>query len=315
MREAIDKMGGTFVRHTSPHDWCERNYVHSDYVAEYYNTLSNLPFIAIAAFQLYLCQSYAKHVTKHIVSLWILMAFVGFGSAYYHATLSLAGQIIDELSIFYLIMGCTATIVPRWRYSRPCLLGYLFHGDAERWRTVFYTIMVIGTFLSWLAPALNAAILLTFSFPLTVHLVQDLNVTTSSTTWRLSSAMILWWILAVAIWIMDKYKCEELVEMFGVNDFPYPEFHAWWHIGACVSAYSAIVLAQLSFAHAEAPELNAQIRYYPWSLSSRYAHVEFGIPFIKLELPATAKKASPRPAKTRGGTARQPRVRGTRKLQ
>lgn len=56
--------------------------------------------------------SYSKRVANGIAILWILLMIIGAGSVYFHATLSLAGQLIDEICILWVLMAGYALFLP-----------------------------------------------------------------------------------------------------------------------------------------------------------------------------------------------------------
>lgn len=51
---------------------------------------------------IYLFKDYGKHVHPGIHIVWLMLIIVGISSAYFHATLSLMGQLLDEISILWV---------------------------------------------------------------------------------------------------------------------------------------------------------------------------------------------------------------------
>ena len=100
---------------TASEDWCEANYVVTPYIAEFWNTLSNLPIILSSLYSIYL--GITRGQDFHLVLPSVLLFFVGIGSTIFHGTLSYMGQAIDELS---MVLAATA-------FLYVCL-----EGDARR---------------------------------------------------------------------------------------------------------------------------------------------------------------------------------------
>ncbi|CAE6970268.1 Acer3 [Symbiodinium natans] len=82
---------------TSNVDWCEANYAHTRYVAEFFNTLSSLPMVAVSLWGLYLCATYRLEPRFYLC--WAGIGAVGIGSLAFHGMLHPAGQATDELAM------------------------------------------------------------------------------------------------------------------------------------------------------------------------------------------------------------------------
>ena len=117
-------------------DWCEDNYTFTPFIAEFFNTVSNALFLVMPPFLMHLHQPYAACIGPGIHLIWFLLIVVGASSAYFHATLSLLGQLLDEMAILWVVMAGFAM----W-YPRPMIPASL--RDKEGRKTFTKTVRVI----------------------------------------------------------------------------------------------------------------------------------------------------------------------------
>ena len=75
--------------------------------------VSNLPFLILPPILMCLFRDYGRQVGFGVHLVWILFIIIGVGSAYFHATLSLFGQLWDELGILWALAGAWALWVPK----------------------------------------------------------------------------------------------------------------------------------------------------------------------------------------------------------
>ena len=87
---------------TSTIDWCEENYIHTRFIAEPLNTVSNLSFIIFGIVGM--LHESGQTGKGAYVFLHSIILLIGIGSMAFHATLTYVGQQLDELPmVFYLL--------------------------------------------------------------------------------------------------------------------------------------------------------------------------------------------------------------------
>ena len=104
--------------------FCEDKYVVSNYIAEYYNTMSALSYVIVG---LFFYNTRLKNLSKIIILL-------GLGTALLHGTLRFYGQWLDELSMLYL------------SYQIICRMRYLRNKTTPQWLPILGLITYIFFF-------------------------------------------------------------------------------------------------------------------------------------------------------------------------
>ncbi|PPR82107.1 hypothetical protein GOBAR_AA38612 [Gossypium barbadense] len=108
-------------------DRCEKNYVHSSYIAEFFNTISSIPGILFALIGL--INALRQRFEKRFSVLHISNMILSIGSMLYHATLQRVQQQGDEtpmvwemLLYFYILYS------PDWHYRSTMPTFLFFYG-------------------------------------------------------------------------------------------------------------------------------------------------------------------------------------------
>ncbi|CAE6449391.1 unnamed protein product [Rhizoctonia solani] len=227
------------------------NYTHTHYVAEWYNTISNIPFILLGLFGAYSCL--APHLQpnrkplpdrqRHAAGNLGIM-FIGFGSSIFHATLKWHAQVLlDELPMIFV----------------TSLMLYLVCADEDRWRgenawklkvgLAAVPLSVSAIYLYYPNPVLHQVcfgiIILTSTYR-TVLLFKTAPPTVPAADLRAARHYILTgsllFVLAFTVWNVDNVWCDTWTALraklwsgeswsgVGALVGAVTQGHAWWHL-------------------------------------------------------------------------------------
>jgi len=239
-----------FVKYgTSEVDWCEHNFTVVSYIAEFFNTISNFLFFVIPPLSMYLFKDYGNSITNGIHLVMIFLMCVGTGSVYFHATLSFAGQLMDELFILWVFIAGYSIFMPK--FMIPKFLQF--------YKNLYYSLFIIGgacvTYLSFLQPKYNAYFLMIMGLPSIFMLAAQMKNCKDNSVRELFNRTMVAWVLSIFCWILDKFACIYVLHI--------PYFHAIFHLLITISAYSVIVLHAYFKAKTQYPESKPQLQYWP----------------------------------------------------
>lgn len=85
-------------------DWCESNYLISDYIAEYWNTITGV-CLMISGYMFYYNNQKWFYTTKYAIiftRIIVLFLLVGIGTILFHSTLLYPFQLLDEIPMILL---------------------------------------------------------------------------------------------------------------------------------------------------------------------------------------------------------------------
>ncbi|XP_014651552.1 PREDICTED: alkaline ceramidase 1 [Ceratotherium simum simum] len=194
-------MPSIFAYQSSEVDWCESNFQHSELVAEFYNTFSNVTFFIFGPLMMYLMHPYAQNRSHSIYVFCILFMFIGLFSMYFHMTLSFLGQLLDEISILWLLASGYSIWLPRCYF--PTFVGE----NRSQFTCLVIIATVVSTFLSFLRPTVNAYALNGIALHIVYIVFQEYKKTSDKEFCRVIEVSMLLWALAFASWISDRFLC------------------------------------------------------------------------------------------------------------
>jgi dihydroceramidase len=187
--------------------FCEDKYIVSDYIAEYYNTMSALSYVIVG---LLFYKTKLQKLSKIIILL-------GIGTALLHSTLRFYGQWIDELSMlilsFYIIkeirqmrFGITTS---EWYLLLLIFPYFLF----ERYFSYFFVVFS--------------------SLQIYTYTISRKNYDECTReVYYLIKAYLIVLILSSICWLGDQLFCDY------VQDY---QLHAVWHVGTSLALFFGLL--------------------------------------------------------------------------
>ncbi|KAI8619500.1 ceramidase [Chytriomyces sp. MP71] len=244
---------GVWGRVTSTLDWCEENYIVTDFVAEFWNTVSCVFHLIAMTEGIYSLRRLNVPLSEY--SLYLMFAcigVIGIGSILFHATLQFHSQMLDELPMLYattLTVFCMLRIFPSSRVNVLCLgLGL-----------TAYSLLVTFFYLSFPNPVYHEiafgflVVTMVFLSPLQIsHLSKQQphlrKTPLLNTLWTLYYASIVSFASGFVLWLSENNRCEWFRSTRIRIGYPWRvllEFHVWWHLGSSLSIYTVALRVSL----------------------------------------------------------------------
>ncbi|KAJ2665624.1 alkaline ceramidase ydc1 [Coemansia sp. RSA 1200] len=214
---------------TSTLDWCEENYAISNYIAEFWNTLTNATMMLIALLGVY--NSIKHKQGKRVIAFYSAMLFVGFGSACFHATLKYTTQLLDELPMLYV---CTLAF-----YSLVEIEKKTHHGLKLPIALAALQTLITLTYLFWLQnPVFHQVVFgVTASGAALFSYKRINNARVSSDARRVLVRLFMLGHICMFsgffVWNLDNIFCQRLRSYRAYLGMPLDallQLHGWWHI-------------------------------------------------------------------------------------
>ena len=231
-------------------DWCERNHVVSHYIAEFYNTLSNIGLVAAGAYAIW--QSAREGYGLRFIVAGGAVLLIGFGSAAYHGTLLWSAQMWDEIPMVWTMLvfiyinlrmqrgGSTALALGLTAYGLLWTMIHSLGSFVAAFQVHFGLLVLLGMYMNCRNVRIHSGL----------PLLPVRDEPAVPPAWRGLRRMVWLYIaysvLAFVLWVLDQTLCERLHALPG--GVPNPQLHAWWHLlngAAChLALQSSIALRQ-----------------------------------------------------------------------
>ncbi len=236
---------GYWGKITATLDWCEPNYQHSYYIAETWNSFSNLVYVAVALYAIWAHNSKVTKLHPRFLLVYLLLIAIGIGSFLFHASLLREYQLFDELPMLYITLAALhGSIFTKIFDNRMCLSEkILFLLGAA----IMVVIGLVETLIQLYYPEHYDWFLLMFGGILLVcDLFQIYRSTISQSKYKkerrnLVVKNIVAFLLAFGVWLIDNNLC------------PYVEvlkLHSWWHFLTAYSVHHNIKFSEIVFLEA-----------------------------------------------------------------
>ncbi|XVF65269.1 hypothetical protein PTKIN_Ptkin09bG0233900 [Pterospermum kingtungense] len=203
-------------------EWCEKNYVYSSYIAEFFNTISIVPGILLALIGL--TNALRQRFEKRFSVLHISNMILAIGSMIYHATLQRMQQQGDETPMVWeMLLYIYILYSPDWHY-RSTMPTFLFLYGAGF--AVGHSLFRFG-----IGFKVHYVILCLLCIP---RMYKYYIYTKDVSAKRLAKLYVATLFLASICWLSDRMFCEEISRWY-FN----PQGHAIWHVLMGFNSYFA----------------------------------------------------------------------------
>ncbi|KAJ7996075.1 hypothetical protein DPEC_G00233310 [Dallia pectoralis] len=235
MAPSIDRLG-YWGRPTSTLDWCEENYVVSFYIAEFWNTVSNLIMILPPIYAA--TQTYKDGLELRYVCSFLGLSAVGIGSWCFHMTLQYEMQLLDELPMIY----------------STCVFVYCLYECFKQENTLglfpiilllIFSFLVSVVYLQWKEPVFHQVM---YGALVACLVVRSIFIVIWVYPWlqRMCVISLSVFLLGFLLWNIDNLACDSVRatrQRLPPVVSAVTQFHAWWHILTGLGSYLHILFS------------------------------------------------------------------------
>ncbi|XP_057417272.1 alkaline ceramidase-like [Lotus japonicus] len=207
---------------TSTKECCETNYAHSSYIAEFYNTISNVPTILLALIGL--INALWQRFEKRFSVLHLSNMTLAIGSMVYHATLQRVQQQGDETPMVWeVLLYIYILYSPDWHYRSTMPIFLFLYGAGF---AIAHSVLNFG-----IGFKVHYIILCLLCVP---RMYKYYIYTQDVTAKRLAKLFVGTLVFGSLFGFSDRVFCKE------ISRLPFnPQGHALWHVFMGFNSYFA----------------------------------------------------------------------------
>ncbi|KAJ4752727.1 Alkaline ceramidase [Rhynchospora pubera] len=207
---------------TSTTELCEANYTHSSYIAEFYNTISNVPCILLALIGI--ANAVRQGFEKRFTVLHLSNMILAIGNMLFHATLQLILQQSDETPMVWeILLYMYVLYSPDWHYRSTMPTFLVLYGASFAALHFFFRFGVMFK-LHYIGLSL---ICLPRMYKYYIQ-IKDRAAK------RIAKLYVMTILLASVCWVVDRAFCKKMTGWY-IN----PQGHALWHVLMGFNSYFA----------------------------------------------------------------------------
>ncbi|TRY80726.1 hypothetical protein TCAL_06304 [Tigriopus californicus] len=216
-------------------DWCESNFEVSEYVAEFWNTISSLFILVSPLMGLFYMKN--QNLERRCHFMMLVMIVIGIGSVLFHCTLRYSMQLMDEVPMIY---GTSAICYFLFEVKKP-------PNSANVKLILLLTVYCAAFTISYLTvknPYIHETmflILVAVNVLCGFKMIFDKGAHLSDNCKKLFALGIVMYVFSGLTWNGDNRLCSGLqgLRMRHLPHWmaPVTQLHAWWHFFSGIGTY------------------------------------------------------------------------------
>eukprot|EP00092_Neocalanus_flemingeri_P007753 GFUD01008371.1.p1 GENE.GFUD01008371.1~~GFUD01008371.1.p1 ORF type:complete len:272 (+),score=72.00 GFUD01008371.1:154-969(+) len=219
---------------TSTLDWCETNYEVSWYIAEFWNTVTNLSMIIPPLYGVQ--QIVRERLEKRFLLSFSLLLLVGVGSSLFHMTLKYSMQLMDEIPMVWSTCAFIHSLY--MTKSKPGEKGLTALCLLTLYSTLFTLI-----YSTWQHPLIHQVMYGILVVVMILQAVSLLYYERDMVSLKLFVFGLVLYGGGFLLWNIENQFCATVQSIRRSSPSflkPFTQLHGWWHIMAGYATYMNI---------------------------------------------------------------------------